>query len=125
MIFCNNTIYGKVWSVTKNDEYVDLKITTSEKAQDGTYKNSSWFPRLIGHAFNSLKDTIKAGDKIIITKSKFTNERYKKDDEYRSSFKFLVFEATVEEGSEATETVAEEATTATQGTTEENNSSPW
>ena len=97
MIYCTNTIYGKVWKITKEEKYLDLQMSTSEKdQQSGEYKNSSWFPRCIGHAFNSLKDTLKEGDRISITKSKFTNERYTaKDGTTKSSFKFLILEASV------------------------------
>lgn len=104
MIFCNNTIYGKVWKINKQDKYLDLQMTTSEKGQDGAYINSGWFPRVIGHAFNTLKDTLKEGDRIVITKCKFTNERYKANDgTTKSAFRFLILEATIDtpEGSRA------------------------
>lgn len=107
MIFIHDKIYAKVWKVTKSDKYIDLQITTSEKDADGNYINSGWFPRLIGHAFNSLKDKIKEGDRIAITKSKITNERRKLEDgTTRSSFRFIVLEASIEspKGEEATET---------------------
>ena len=76
MIFNENKIYAKVWKVTpsENGKYVDLQITTSEKDNDGNYVNSSWFPRVIGKAVNTLKG-LKREDRIIILKSKFTNER--------------------------------------------------
>lgn len=92
MIFNNNTIYATVWNVKKEDKYIDLQITTSEKTNEGEFVNSSWFPRVIGHAYNSLAD-VKKGDRIEITKSKFTNERKKVDDQYKSYFSFLIFEA--------------------------------
>ncbi len=105
MIYCNNTIYAKVWSVTKSDKYIDLRVSTSEKDRDGEYVDSTWFPRLIGHAFNSLKDTIKEGDRIIIEKSKFTNESYEaKDGSKKSRFRFLVFEARINEDTKTAET---------------------
>ena len=97
MIFCHDKIYAKVWKIKKEEKYLDLQATTSEKNQDGTYINSGWFPRVIGHAFNSLKDTLKEGDRICITKSKFTNERYTaKDVTVKSAFKFLILEAEIE-----------------------------
>ena len=79
MIFNNNQIFAKVWKSTVEEKYIDLQISTSEKDGDGNYKNSSWFPRVIGHAYNTLKD-VKEGDRITITKSKFTNERYEDKD---------------------------------------------
>ena len=98
MIYCTNTIYGKVWKIDKEEKYLDLQMSTSEKDQlTGEYRNSGWFPRCIGHAFESLKDTLKEGDRISITKSKFTNERYTaKDGTVKSSFRFLILEAAIE-----------------------------
>lgn len=95
MIFNNNQIFAKVWKSTVEEKYIDLQISTSEKDGDGNYKNSSWFPRVIGHAYNTLKD-VKEGDRITITKSKFTNERYEdKDGNKRSFFRFIILEATI------------------------------
>ncbi len=111
MIFIHDTIFAKVWKVEKAEKYLDLQVTTSEKDKEGNYINSGWFPRLIGHAFNALKDTIKEGDTIVITKCKITNERYKDDEgNTKSRFKFVVLEATISEPKENTETPA--ATTA-------------
>lgn len=100
MIFNDNKIYAKVWKVTpsENGKYVDLQITTSEKDSNGDYVNSSWFPRVIGKAVNTLKG-LKREDRIIITKSKFTNERRDTDDGKKSFFRFLILEAEIE-GSE-------------------------
>lgn len=97
MIFNSNQIYGKVWKVThpENNKYIDLQMTTSEKDADGNYKNSGWFPRAIGHALNSLKE-VKEGDRICITKSKFTNERYEDaNGNKKSAFRFIILEASI------------------------------
>ena len=103
MIFIHDKIYAKVWKVDKHEKYIDLQATTSEKDADGNYINSGWFPRLIGHAFNSLKDKIKEGDRLIITKSKMTNERYTaQDGSTKSAFKFVVLEAEIEEPRDST-----------------------
>lgn len=111
MIFNKSPIYAKVWSVIHSDKYIDLRISTSEKAQDGkTYISSTWFPRVIGHALTSLKD-VKEGDRICITSSKFTNESYKKNetDKPRSYFKFIILEANIE-GTEKASPAASSAT---------------
>lgn len=95
MIFNSSKIYAKVWQVkpAENGKYIDLQITTSEKGPDGNYINSGWFPRVIGHAVNSLKDVCE-GDNIIITKSKFTNERYvDRAGAKKSYFRFVILEA--------------------------------
>jgi single-stranded DNA-binding protein len=124
MIYCNNAIYAKVWSVTKSEKYIDLRVSTSEKdSRDGTYTDSTWFPRLIGHAFNSLKDTIKEGDRIIIEKAKLTNESYDaKDGSKKSRFRFLVFEARINEDSKPAE---EQAAPAEAQDTTDKDESPW
>lgn len=98
MIFLEGKVYAKVWSVTpaQNGKYIDLQITTSEKTENDEYLNSSWFPRCIGKAVNTLKN-VKRGDKIIIKKVKFTNERKKQeDDTYKSYFKFLILDAEID-----------------------------
>lgn len=98
MIFLEGKVYAKVWRVTpaQNGKYIDLQITTSEKTEEDEYLNSSWFPRCIGKAVNALKN-VKRGDKIIIKKVKFTNERKKQeDDTYKSYFKFLILDADID-----------------------------
>ena len=98
IFFQNNEAYGKVWKITKNEKYLDVQMTTSEKDTEGNYVNSRWFPRIIGHAFNSLKDTLKEGDRIVVTKAKFSNESYTaKDGTPKSAFRFLILEASLDE----------------------------
>lgn len=128
MIFCNNKIYAKVWAVTPSEKYIDLRISTSEKDQNGEYINSSWFPRLIGHAFNSLKDKIKVGDKITITKAKFSNEKYTaKDGTVKSAFRFIILEASIDEENANAPTAAGTAPAKTeqQETAASNDDCPW
>lgn len=98
MIYNENKIYAKVWKVSpsENGKYIDLQITTSEKDTEGNYINSSWFPRCIGKSVNTLKG-VKREDKIIILKSKFTNERKSfEDGSFKSFFRFLILEAEIE-----------------------------
>ena len=97
MIFLEGKVYAKVWKVTpaENGKYIDLQITTSEKNDDGEYINSSWFPRCIGKAVNTLKN-VQRNDRILIKKVKLTNERRKQDDDsYKSFFKFLILDAEI------------------------------
>lgn len=97
MIFNSNEIYATVWKATlsENKKYMDLQISTSEKDADGNWKNSNWFPRVIGHALNSLKG-VKREDRITITKSKFTNESYEDENGNKKSyFKFVIIEASI------------------------------
>ena len=128
MIFIHDKIYAKVWKVNEKEKYIDLQATTSEKNQDGNYINSGWFPRLIGHAFNSLKGKIKEGDRIVITKSKLTNERYTAEDgKTKSAFKFVVLEAEIEGDRETAPAAQAESAPAAQTATTPaaNDSCPW
>lgn len=103
MIFVKDIkAYAKVWKVERHEKYTELRISTSEKNDDGTYRNSNWFARLIGHAHNALSD-LAEGDKIVITKCKFTNETYTAaDGTKKSSFKFLILEAAKDDGNNNT-----------------------
>ena len=127
MIFIHDKIYAKVWKVDKREKYIDLQATTSEKDADGNYINSGWFPRLIGHAFNSLKDKIKEGDRLIITKSKMTNERYTaQDGSTKSAFKFVVLEAEIEEPKDsASAAPVQSAPAQTPAAPAANDTCPW
>ena len=95
MVFIkNDKIFAKVWKIDKREKYADMRISTSEKIEkDGniTYENSSWWTRVIGKAFNQLKD-INEGDRVIITKAKMSNPPYEKDGKKRNVFKFTVLE---------------------------------
>ena len=124
MIFINDAkIYAKVWHVDRKEKYTDIRISTSEKDTDGNYVNSTWFPRLIGHAHQKLKD-LKEGDKTIVTKAKFTNEGYTdKDGNKKSAFKFLILEAESEDQNESSSKSSEKSAPAKDaGSTEED---PW
>lgn len=96
MLYLNETkIIAKVWDVkpAQNGKYIDLRISTSEKDQHGERVYSTWFPRVIGHAVNSLRN-IEKGDFITITRAKLSNEQYTdKDGRTRSSFRFIIYEA--------------------------------
>lgn len=63
-------IYAKVWKVDKKENYTALQISTGDKQQDGTYKNSGWNCRLVGKA----KDIqVNESDSIVITAAKIEN----------------------------------------------------
>lgn len=125
MIYVGNKIYAKVWAVKKFDKYMDLRVSTSEKDREGNHVNSTWFPRLIGHAFNSLKDTLKEGDRIVINKAKLTNELYTNNEGVtKSALKFLVYDAEVQDSSETPEAAAP-APAAPSKATSSGDSCPW
>ena len=79
MFFYKGKTYAKVWKIQKYEKYMELKISTSETDKDGNFRNSNWWPRVIGHAFHSLRD-LKEGDRIIIMQAKFENVPYKDAD---------------------------------------------
>lgn len=65
-----NKAYAKVWKVERKENYIALNISTGDKQQDGTYKNSSWNARLVGKA----KDIqVNEGDRIEIKSAKIEN----------------------------------------------------
>lgn len=82
MIFLNNTDFRVyVQSVEPFEKYVKLRVSTSEKNSDGDYVYSTWFPTAIGHAAEHIKKhNVKAGDRLIVKRVKFTNEDRGKDE---------------------------------------------
>lgn len=72
MIWVNEIKYVKVFKVDVTERYVKAQVSTSEKKQDGTYENSSWFPVFVGNCKNNAA-RLKKDDKITITKAKITN----------------------------------------------------
>ena len=103
MIYTTNPIYGKVWKIMRSEQkYMDIRMTTSSKDSDGKWVDSTWFPRLMGHAFNSLKGELKEGDKIVITKAIIENPSYEaQDGTKKSSFRFRILEAELSNGENA------------------------
>ena len=53
----------------KKEKYTDLSISTGDKQEDGSYKNSKWPARLVGKANVEVAE----GDSIVITKAKIEN----------------------------------------------------
>lgn len=128
MIFIHDKIYAKVWKVDQKGKYIDLQMSTSEKDANGNYVNSGWFPRAIGKAFTAFKDRLKTGDRIIITKSKMTNERYTaQDGTKKSAFKFLILEAEIEDAHSNDSAAPANAApaTQTQAASTESDFCPW
>jgi hypothetical protein len=125
MIYTTNPIYGKVWKIMRTEQkYMDVRMSTSSKDSDGKWVDSTWFPRLMGHAFNSLKDKLKEGDRIVITKAILENTSYEKDGAKKSSFRFRVLEAEIDESRQAEdENVAVEAEETPESTAKD--ACPW
>lgn len=127
MIFVRDKVYAKVWKIQEHEKYLDLQISTSEKDAEGNYVNSSWFPRAIGHAFNTLKGNLKEGDRLVITKCKLTNEKYTaRDGTVKSGFKFVILEASVEENNnKAVQPGAQPASAAVSEPAKGDDTCPW
>lgn len=124
MIFVKDlTSYAKVWKIDRKEKYTDVRISTSEKLEDGTYKNSNWFARAIGHAHNSFA-SVGEGDRIIITKCRFSNETYTAEDgTKKSSFKFVILECKKETDRETPQEQTSAPTT--QQTSNTSDDIPW
>lgn len=95
MFYIRDT-YAKVWKKIRTEEkYTDLRISTSEKDQDGNREYSNWFVRCIGAAHNKVKN-ISEGTSIKILKAKIQNIEKKDDDgnfkPYGSQIKIIVFD---------------------------------
>ena len=67
-----NDVKATVFKVEDKGTYVKAQLSTSEKKQDNTYENSSWFTSFVGGAKESAKH-LSDKDKITITKGKLTN----------------------------------------------------
>lgn len=112
--------YAKVWKIFGVDgKYADMNISTSEKKQDGTYANSSWPARAIGHALQQVKTgKIKEGNTYAITQAKVSNESYKdKDGNWKNNLRLLVMEfgPSGADGQNASQNAKPKATTPTKG----------
>lgn len=91
MFYCTNS-YGTVFSVEVLEKRVNARLSTSDKDQNGEYKNSYWNAVFVGGAFEKAK-TLTDKDRIHINKCKITNETYKnKDGENRSWLKVTIFD---------------------------------
>jgi len=85
--------YAKVWAVDRKEKYTEIRFSTSEKMEDGTYRNSTWNGRLVGHAFNGLAK-LEPEQRILIKSAKFTNELYTTKDGQKSSYlRVIIFDA--------------------------------
>lgn len=92
-----NDLKVNVYKVEDKGTYLKAQLSTSEKKQDGTYENSSWFASFIGNSKESARQ-LKDKDRITITKGKLTNV-YNKEKK-QSYLNMTVFEFTVAEKKE-------------------------
>jgi hypothetical protein len=61
-----NDNYVKVWKIENKGKYFQGRISSSNKQQDGTYKNSNWNVRFVGKG-TAMAEDIKEGDSLKIT----------------------------------------------------------
>ena len=65
-----NKAFAKVWKVERKENYIALNISTGDKQQDGSWKNSNWNARLVGKAKHIA---LSEGDRIEIKSAKIEN----------------------------------------------------
>lgn len=92
--------YARAWKVVRSTEkYTDIRITTSEKDQDGNREYSTWFVRCVGAAHNKAKK-LSEGDYIKILKAKMQNLDRKDEDgnfmPYGSNLTIIVFDIEID-----------------------------
>ena len=90
MILFNKGFF-KVWKVDKKEKYTNLNCSTSDKQQDGTYKNSNWNVKLVGKA----NDLIVAEKDTLIVKNAKVENIWDKEKE-RNWLNVIVFDAEVQ-----------------------------
>ena len=88
MSFWINDAYATVWSVEDKGKYVNARIGSSDKKQDGTYENSSWFAKFLGQCKDDATK-LQEKDRIKILSSKISNV-YNKD-EGKSYLNMVIF----------------------------------
>ena len=93
--------FFKVWKIEDKGKYSLCNVSTGDKQQDGTYKNSSWQLKLIG---NKGDRNLLEGDTIITKKAKVENI-YDKEKK-RSWLNVIVFDWDVQR-SETSKAAAE------------------
>lgn len=93
MILLHDTrIFAKLWKKDIGEKSTLVRLGTSEKGQDGKYKNSNWYARAIGKAHETIAD-VPEGANIVITLAKFTNESFVNEDGHvKSLFNFTILE---------------------------------
>ena len=84
--------YATVWKVEDKGNYVNARISSSTKKQDGTYENSNWFARFIGKCKDQSL-TLGEKDRITITQGKVENRTYTDaQGEKKNALNVLIFD---------------------------------
>ena len=86
-----NDIKGTMFKVEVGDKVVKATLSTSEKKQDGTYENSSWFVAFVGNCKEKAA-RLQEKDRITVTKGKLTNVYNKEQKKSYLNFTIFAFE---------------------------------
>ncbi|MGI6114241.1 MAG: hypothetical protein ACOYEJ_09020 [Mahellales bacterium] len=85
--------FATVWNVEDKGNYVQGRISTSEKDQreEGKYINSNWFARFVGKAKDESMN-LKERDRIKILSGKVTNVLFGEGENRRSIPTVVIFD---------------------------------
>jgi hypothetical protein len=87
-----NAPFATIWGWDDQGKYTKVRLSTSEKNQDGEYENSSWLARFVGKAHEKISDASER-DRIKILSGKINNISRKQDDgSFRSFLNVVVFD---------------------------------
>lgn len=85
--------FATVWSVEDKGNYVQGRISTSEKdnREEGKYINSNWFARFVGNAKEKSLE-LKERDRIKILSGKITNTMGGEGENRKSYLNVIIFD---------------------------------
>jgi len=84
-------IKGTVFRVEPQDKVVKASLSTSEKKQDNTFENSSWFVAFVGNCKDKASK-LTDKDRITVTKAKMTNVYNKEHKKAYLNFTVFAFD---------------------------------
>jgi len=85
--------FATVWKVEDKGNYVQGRISTSEKdnREEGKWINSNWFARFVGNAKEKSLE-LKERDRIKITSGKITNTLWGEGENRKSYLNVIIFD---------------------------------
>jgi hypothetical protein len=101
MIRINETTKGTIFEPVVKEKYVQAKLSTGKKNQDGSWTNMSWNVRFIGKCYDQAS-RLKEKDKIEL-RSGYVENSYDKETK-KSYVNVIVFEFETEYNQEVKET---------------------
>jgi hypothetical protein len=99
-----------VWSVEDKGNYVDGRISTSEKdnREEGKYINSNWFARFVGKAKDASLE-LNERDRIKILSGKVDNVLFGEEGNRKSIPRVTIFNFEMLDGYEGSSNASEES----------------